>query len=69
MRKSEKYLLAGTIILGVVDLFLVNRVYLKKKGVVLKDMVITGINQKLNGASEKKEEGEEARNIPIDWES
>ena len=63
MKKGEKLLLAGTIIIGAVDLLLANGVYLKKKGIVLRDMVLTSIDQKLMGFPA---DHSEAKEIPIE---
>lgn len=63
LKKGEKILLAGTIIVGAVDLLLANGVYLKKKGIVLRDMVLTSIDQKINGFPA---DDSEAMEVPIE---
>ena len=49
MKKGSQYLIGAVIIAGVVDLFMANRVYLKKKGVVLRDMVLTSLDETARG--------------------
>ncbi len=63
LKKGEKILLFATIAVGITDLCLANGVYLKKKGVVLRDMILSGIDKKTYRPLD--EEAEE-KTIPID---
>ena len=49
MKKGSQYLIGAVIIVGAVDLFMANRVYLKKKGVVLRDMILTSLDETARG--------------------
>ena len=55
MKKGSQYLIGAVIIAGVVDLFMANRVYLKKKGVVLRDMVLTSLDETARGRGRSRE--------------
>ena len=48
-------MIGAVIIAGVVDLFMANRVYLKKKGVVLRDMVLTSLDETARGRGRSRE--------------
>ena len=55
MKKGSQYLIGAVIIAGVVDIFMANRVYLKKKGVVLRDMVLTSLDETARGRGRSRE--------------
>ena len=63
MKKSDRILMGITIGVGLADLFLANSVYLKKKGVMLRDMALTAIDKKMHRPVDESAEEEV---IPIE---
>ena len=63
MLKREKVLLGITIGVAVLDMGLACSTYAKKKGIVLRDMVLSSIDELIHG---KKETDGEAVAIPIE---
>lgn len=63
LKKGERILLGISIAVGVADLALAHGTYLKKKGVVLRDMILKSIEDQ---AHKKEETGSEAGTIPIE---
>ncbi len=64
MLKRDKVLMGVTIGVAVLDLTLAWSTYMKKRGVVLRDMILTGIEEKL--LRKKDTESGDAMEIPIE---
>lgn len=64
MKKGSQVLVGAVIIAGIVDLFMANKVYLKKKGVVLRDMVLTSLDETARGRGH-----EDTQSDPADGEA
>ena len=48
MKKVEKVLFVASIAVGVADFFMARSVYLKKKGIVMRDMAIQSLDRKVH---------------------
>lgn len=64
MKKVSKFLTGAVIAAGLADVYMARRVYIKKKGTVIKDMAIKDIEEKLRGRG--GESGKEGARIEIE---
>ena len=60
MKKGSQLLIGAVVIAGAVDLYMANRVYLKKKGVVLRDMVLASLEERARGRSQEEAQPDQA---------